>query len=100
MRLSAAVLLAVVVVACKDTTAPPVPASIAPSVEAPTGTAGLPLPTVPSFFVKDANGIILGSVPVSIAVTSGAGTLTNAPTRTVAGVPTPVGSWTLGKTVG
>jgi hypothetical protein len=100
MKLSAAILLAVVVVACTDTTAPPVPASIAPSVEAPTGTAGLPLLNAPSFFVKDANGIILGDVPVSIAVTSGDGTLTNAPTRTVAGIPTPVGTWTLGKIVG
>lgn len=100
MRLSAAILLAVVVVACKDTTAPPVPASIAPSVEAATGTAGLPLLNSPSFFVKDANGIILGDVPVTIAVTSGGGTLTNPPTRTVAGVPTAVGTWTMGKIVG
>jgi len=100
MRLSAAILLAVVVVACKDTTAPPVPASIAPSVEAPTGTAGLPLLNAPSFFVKDANGTIIGDVPVSIAVTSGQGTLSKAPSRTIAGVPTPVGTWTLGKKVG
>ncbi len=100
MRLSAAILLAVVVVACKDATAPPVPASIAPSVEAPTGTAGLPLLNAPSFFVKDANGIILGGVPVTIAVTSGGGTITSVPTRTVAGVPTAVGTWTLGKIVG
>jgi hypothetical protein len=100
MRISAAILLAVVVSACKDTTAPPAPASIAPSVEAPTGTAGLPLVNAPSFSVKDANGTILGGVPVSIAVTSGEGTLTNAATRTAAGVPTPVGSWTLGRIVG
>lgn len=100
MRISAAILLAVVVVACKDTTAPPVPASIAPSVEVLTATAGLPLASAPSFFVKDAGGRILGDVRVSIAVTSGEGTLTNAPTRTVAGVPTAVGTWTLGKIVG
>jgi hypothetical protein len=100
MRLSAAILLAVVVAACKDTTAPPVPASIALSVEAPTGTAGLPLPIAPSFLVKDANGTIIGNAPVSITVTSGAGTLTNAPTRTASGVPTEVGTWTLGRIVG
>src|SRR5215212_7016664 len=100
MRISGAVLLAVVVAACKDTIAPPVPASIAFSVEAPTGTAGLPLLNAPSFFVKDANGTIIGDVPVNIAVTSGAGTLAGAPTRTVAGVPTAVGTWTLGRIVG
>src|SRR6185503_10204782 len=99
MKHSAAILLAVVVAACKDTTAPPVPASIALSVEAPTGTAGLPLLTAPSFFVKDASGTIIGDVPVRITVTSGEGTLTNAPTRTVSDVPTSVGTWTLGKIV-
>jgi hypothetical protein len=100
MRIPAAILLAVVVVACRDATAPPVPASIAPSVEAPTGTAGLPLLNAPSFAVRDGSGAILGGVPVSIAVTSGEGTLTNAPTRTVAGAPTAVGTWTLGKIAG
>lgn len=100
MRVSVAILLAVVVAACKDTIAPPVPASIAFSVEAPTGTAGLPLLNAPSFFVKDASGTIIGDVPVRIAVTSGEGTLTHAPTHTVPGVPTAVGTWTLGKIVG
>ena len=100
MKVSAAILLAVVVAACKDTTAPPVPASIALSVEATAGTAGLPLLNAPSFFVKDANGAIIGDAPVSIVVTSGEGTLTNAPRRTVSGVPTSVGTWTLGKIVG
>ncbi|MDP9178355.1 MAG: hypothetical protein M3O61_11800 [Gemmatimonadota bacterium] len=100
MRISAAILLAVLVAACRDTTAPPPPASIAPSLSALSGTAGLPVQAAPSFSVKDVNGTILGGVPVTIAVTSGGGTLLNAPTATVAGVPTPVGTWTLGKVVG
>ncbi|HYN82536.1 MAG TPA: leishmanolysin-related zinc metalloendopeptidase [Gemmatimonadaceae bacterium] len=100
MRIPAAILLAVLVAACSDSTAPPPPASIAPSVGALSGTAGLPLPTAPSFSVKDANGTILGGVPITIAVTGGGGTLVNAPTSTVAGVPTPVGTWTLGKVAG
>jgi len=100
MRISAAILLAVLVAACKDTTAPPPPASIAPSVAALSGTAGLPLSSAPSFSVRDASGNILGGVPVTITVTSGGGTLLNAPTSTVAGVPTRVGTWTLGTVAG
>src|SRR5687768_10216066 len=100
MRLFAATVLAVLVAACRDSTAPPPPASIAPSVAALSGIAGLPLPAAPSFSVTDANGAILGGVPVTIAVTGGGGTLLGAPTSTVAGVPTSVGTWTLGKIVG
>src|SRR5688572_19223368 len=100
MRISAAILLAVLVAACKDSTAPPPPASIAPSVAALSGTAGLPLSSAPSFSVRDASGNILGGVPVTITVTSGGGTLLNAPTSTVAGVPTRVGTWTLGTVAG
>src|SRR5688500_1165567 len=100
MRISAAILLAVLVAACKDSTAPPPPASIAPSVAALSGTAGLPLLSAPSFSVKDASGNILGGVPVTITVTSGGVTLLNAPTSTVAGVPTRVGTWPLGRAAG
>lgn len=101
MRISAAaLLLAAMVVACKETTAPPPPVSVAASVSTLSGTAGLPLPTAPSFSVKDANGNTLGGVAVSVTVTSGGGTLADPPAFTLSGGPTPVGTWTLGKTVG
>jgi hypothetical protein len=100
MRISAAILLAVVVAACTDTTAPPAPASIAASLSTASGIAGLTLTTTPSFAVRAADGRILGGVPVSISVTSGGGTLTNAPAATLNGAPTPVGEWTLGRTAG
>ena len=86
--------------ACKDSTAPPPPASVEASVSTPSGIAGLPLATVPSLSIRDANGNILGGVAISVAVTSGGGTLTNAPSATVSGAPTPVGTWTLGRLVG
>ncbi|MEJ7760781.1 MAG: leishmanolysin-related zinc metalloendopeptidase [Gemmatimonadaceae bacterium] len=87
--------------ACKDGTAPPAAASInATEANAPTATAGIVLVAAPSFVVKDASGNILGGVPVTITVTSGGGTLTNAPTQTVAGAPTPIGTFIPGKVAG
>ena len=50
--------------------------------------------------VKDAGGNTLGGVTVLIAVATGGGTLPDAPTKTVAGSPTPIGTWTLGNTAG
>jgi hypothetical protein len=100
MRISAVILLAVVVTACTDSTAPPPPASVEASVSTPSGIAGLPLAAVPSLSVRDASGNILGGVAISVAVTSGGGTLTNAPRATLSGAPTPVGTWTLGRLVG
>ncbi len=87
--------------ACGDGTGPSDPASVdATDANAPTSTAGLVVPTAPSFSVRDAGGNILGGVQVSVAVTAGGGTLVNAPTQTVAGGPTPIGTWTLGKVAG
>ena len=100
MRISAAILLAALVAACSDSTAPPPPASIAATVSIPSAAAGLPLTSAPSFSVRDAGGSILGGVPISVAVTSGGGTLANSPTATLSGAATPVGRWTLGKHVG
>lgn len=97
----AAVTLLFVVAACKDGTAPPVPASIAATdTNSPTATAGILVAMGPTFVVKDAAGNILGGIPVTIVVTSGGGTLTGAPTQTLGGVPTPIGMFTPGKTVG
>ncbi|MFN2635660.1 MAG: leishmanolysin-related zinc metalloendopeptidase [Gemmatimonadaceae bacterium] len=74
------------------------------SIELVTGApanaaAGLPLPTEPSFVVKDQNGNAMAGVPVTIVVSGGGGTLANAPTVSASG-PTSVGQWTLGRTLG
>lgn len=87
--------------ACGEGTAPVRPASInATETNSPTATAGLVVPTAPTFVVKDEAGNILGGVPVTITVTVGGGTLANAPTQTVAGAPTPIGTLTLGRMAG
>lgn len=87
--------------ACNDGTAPIRPASInATETNSPTATAGLVTTTPLTFVVKDASGNIPGGVPVTITVTAGGGTLTNAPTQTIAGAPTPIGTFTPGRLVG
>jgi hypothetical protein len=50
--------------------------------------------------VKDANGNILGGVPVTVSVTSGTATVANAPTTTAGSGPTSVGTVTLGQQAG
>jgi hypothetical protein len=64
-----------------------------------SGTVGTALTSAPTFTVTDASGNALGNVAVSVAVTSGGGTLVGAPTKS-AGGPTSVGTWTLGTTAG
>lgn len=64
-----------------------------------TATVGTVLATAPTFTVTDASGNALANITVSVAVTSGGGTLVGAPTRSSAG-PTSVGTWTLGTTAG
>jgi hypothetical protein len=92
---------AVALAACSESTAPPKPASVAPTqTTLADATAGLPLPTAPTFVVKDNNGNTMGGVGVTVTVTAGGGTITGAPTSTVSGSPTPIGTWTLGRTAG
>jgi len=88
--------------ACSDSTGNerPQPTSIEVAGAAATSAAGLPLATSPTFVVKDQNGAIMGGVAVSATVTAGGGTITGAPTTTVAGGPTSVGAWTLGSVTG
>ena len=86
--------------ACRDGTAPPTPSSVEVASTTPSATAGLALTATPTFSVKDASGRILGGVGITVAVTGGGGTLSTAPTSTVAGAATPIGTWTLGKTAG
>jgi hypothetical protein len=61
--------------------------------------AGTTLNTAPTFAVRDVDGNILNSVPVTISVTAGGGTITNSPARTLVG-PTPIGAWKLGDPLG
>jgi hypothetical protein len=63
------------------------------------GTAGAVLTTSPTFVVRDEDGASLGGVSVTVTVTAGGGTLTDAPTTSNDG-PTSVGTWRLGNTAG
>jgi len=95
-----AAVIALAISGCSSGTEPAVPASIASASTTPTATAGLAMTTAPTFSVKDGSGHDLGGVAVTVAVTSGGGTLANAPTSTTAGSPTSIGVWTLGKAAG
>jgi hypothetical protein len=76
------------------------PASITLETPPPSSfAAATTLNTAPTFAVRDAAGNILNSVPVTISVTAGGGTVTNAPARTLVG-PTPIGNWKLGNPLG
>ena len=94
------VALVVVAAACADSTPPVKPASVKLIAgDAQVGTAGEPLPAMPTFAVYDANGNALGGVKFTVSVTTGGGTLTNVPARTSSG-PTAVGLWKLGPHAG
>lgn len=86
--------------ACKDSTSPPQPAAVSQD-QAVTldGTVGAVLATAPTFTVKDQNGNAVGGVSISVAVTAGGGTLTDAPTKSQSGA-TSVGTWKLGNIAG
>ncbi len=76
------------------------PASITIVSAPPTAVAAGTSPqTAPTFAVRDADGNILNSIPVTVSVTAGGGAITNAPVRTLVG-PTPIGNWTLGTPLG
>lgn len=81
-------------------TAPPKPTAVqAASGAGASATVGTALTSAPTFTVTDASGSALGNIAVSVAVTSGGGTLVGAPTKSSGG-PTSVGTWTLGTTAG
>lgn len=81
-------------------TAPPKPTAVqSASGAGASATVGTALTSAPTFTVTDASGNALGNIAVSIAVTSGGGTLVGAPTKSASG-PTSVGTWTLGTTAG
>ena len=89
-----------IVSGCKDSVGNLQPTELAQDQNtAGDGTAGTVLAAPPTFTVKDQNGNALGGVSVTIAVTAGGGTLTDAPTTSENG-PTPVGTWRLGNIAG
>ena len=95
--------IAVALVACSggEVAGPPKPTSVAPTqATLADAIAGLPLGASPTFVVKDGSGNTLGGVAITVTVTAGGGTITGAPTSSVSGSPTPIGTWTLGKTAG
>jgi hypothetical protein len=95
--------IAVALVACGggEVAAPPKPTSVAPTqATLADAIAGLPLGASPTFVVKDGSGNTLGGVAITVTVTAGGGTITGAPTSSASGSPTPIGTWTLGKTAG
>ncbi len=81
-------------------TSPPKPTAVqSASGAGASATVGTALTAPPTFTVTDASGNALGNIAVSVAVTSGGGTLVGAPTKSASG-PTSVGTWTLGTTAG
>jgi hypothetical protein len=88
-----------VVAACKDA-APPVPATIDLVVGPPTtAVVGSVITVTPTIEIRSANGRAIRNIPVTIVPALNSGTLSGAPTVTLAG-PTPVGTWTLSTAAG
>ncbi len=103
-RLAASAALAVLglSLACGGGTSEPVrtPTTLAIASSATlTGEVGTELAVAPSVVVRDQSGNPLGGVPLTITVTSGGATITNAATTSQGG-PTPIGTVRLGTTAG
>ena len=92
---------AAVVTACKgDATAPPKPASITVSPNSViNGIVSAAVVPSPTFSVLDDKGSALANIAVTVAVTSGGGSVTSAATKSATNA-TPVGAWTLGSSPG
>lgn len=75
------------------------PTQIIGTSSSPTAQVATALATSPTFEVRDAAGDVLDGISVTVAVSSGGGTLVGAPTRSGDG-PTSIGTWTLGPTAG
>ena len=95
-----AILVLALVAACRDTTAPPKPASIKlVAGDGQTAAAGKALPTPPTFVVYDDRGQAITGAAVTVSVTGGNGILSGAPNKTN-GAATSVGTWSLGPRTG
>jgi hypothetical protein len=101
MRRLLTAVLTLFALGCGDSSGPKARPTSIEIVQAAGGpfVAGLPVPVEPTFVVKDEKGNAMAGVSVSITVTAGGGTVTNAPSKT-ATPSTPIGVWTLGKTPG
>lgn len=101
LRLSALVLFVLSAACGGGSVEPPTPSSVAAVSANPLASAvvGTVVATAPTFEVRSSKGKALSGIPVSVSVTAGGGSLTGAPTVTLAG-PTSVGQWTLGNTAG
>ena len=101
LRVYAVLVAAVVLSSCKgDATAPPKPASITVSpTGAINGIVSAAVVPSPTFSVLDDKGSALANIAVTVAVTSGGGSVTSAATKSATGA-TPVGAWTLGSSPG
>lgn len=91
-------------VACSEPTKPEKPkfvveAVVAVSVASWNATSAQVLMPVPTFEVRDVNGVAIADVPVTVRVASGGGSITSPATLSLAG-PTPIGQWTLGSQPG
>lgn len=82
-------------------TEPPAPSLVVAVTTNPLSNVlvGTTLATTPTFEVRSSAGRALSGVAVNVVVSSGGGTLTGAPTVSLAG-PTPIGTWTLGGAAG
>ena len=100
-RVAGVLLVAGLLAACKDSSAPLVPANLEAVFTAPTGIpAGALLPSPPSVRVTGAGGQPIAGVAVTFAVTAGGGLIAGATQVTNAsGVATP-SSWQTGTVVG
>lgn len=95
--------------ACSDTSGPDatpiVPGIVAASIVAVspvelTATVGTHVPTPPSVLVKEANGTPIDGALVTFSITDGAGSLSNATTRTNSSGVASVSSWQIGTSAG
>lgn len=89
----------VLVAGCHDSTAPPRPARVVLSAGSISGTVNAAVSPTPTFTVLDDAGKPITKVAVTVAVSSGGGTLSGAPTAST-GSSTPVGTWVLGPAPG
>ena len=87
--------------ACQDAGPPPTPDSFAAvsATTMPASIVGAAIGTAPTFQVLSVSGKVIRGVPVTVTVTSGGGTLANAPVKTRGGA-TSIGIWTLGPIAG
>jgi hypothetical protein len=100
-RAAGAVVVAVSLAACKESTKPLVPATLEAMFTAPTNAvAGFPLAQTPAVRVTTADGKPVPNTRVTFALTAGGGVISGASQTTDGNGVARLGSWQLGGTVG